>query len=46
MQFEVIWYILEVAQDLVFDCDIDITVFNGDSAGTTAEEFDFDVVVA
>lgn len=46
MQFEVVWYILEVAQDFVLDRDVDITVFNGDSAGTTAEQFDFDVVVA
>lgn len=38
-------YIIEIAQYLIFDCNIDIAVSDCDPTGAASEKLDIDVVV-
>ena len=37
---------LKVSKNFIFDCDVNITIFDGDSTSTTSKELDIDIVVA
>ena len=46
LKSEMLRNMFEIFEDLIFDCDINVTVLNGYSTGTTAEKFNLNVVKA